>query len=240
MLDTVKDKYYQGWGNHISAIQDLKAQAGFLPDRETGYVTQMGRTPLSIKSQKYVGQNTNSALPALASKPGNNLQETLMNYMGQIQTQKPGTNRVLVRTHTHPTELNLPGKQIDISNIPKVPSPQDFINAASVYAIPQNTDLRYNKNKIYTQEAGKNVRYTYNVSDDIKNRMQTGGDPELLRYMATETLSMIPEQLKATVGAGINTLRGKGNFDELSNQYLNQNLLEKYKRMGYPIMREEF
>lgn len=240
MLENLRDKYYEGWGNHISAVQDVKAQMGFLPNRETAYVTQMGKTPLSLKGHKYVGDNTNTPLPALAVKPGKTTAETIVNYIGQIDRQPANSNRVLVRTHTHPTELNLKGKKIDIAKTAKVPSPQDFVNAASVYSLPQNNKLAYNKNKIFTKENGKNVRYTYDVSDKVKKRIKTEGTPALLKYMATENLSMIPEQLKAAGKAGVNTLRGKGKFDELNQGYLNENLLKKYRNMGYPITRQEF
>lgn len=236
MLDSIKDRYYQGWGNYLEAMQDLKAKSGFIPDRETSYVSQMGMTPFSIKSHKYMGDNLSTLIPGIASKPGRSNLETQSNYINDLGKQKPGTNRVLVRTHTHPTSIG----NMDISDIPKVPSPQDFVNAAHAYSLPQNKKVRYMRNKIYTKEGGKDVRYTYDISDDVKRRIDQGGDAEVMRYYGTETLSGLGENFKAMAGAGVDSLRGKGSFNDLANRYLNENILKKYQKMGYPISREEF
>lgn len=234
----IGDTYYQGLGNTLSGIQDLQARIGYTPDREIGYVTQAGKNPFSIRKQKYVGENTMSLVPPVASKSAKTMQGQYDNYIRDTDKFKPGSNRVLIKNHTHPSYLNskTSSSGIPIKNAP--PSPQDFLNAANTYSHPANSNLKYHKNSVLGKENGKTVRYTYDIPEALKEELKT--NPDRIQSLFLENrMNTALDTFTSSVQAIPETFIQKKNYGDAVQDIFDRKTAKRYSKMGYPVTREE-
>ena len=227
--------------NSLAAEQVRLAKKEYLKDREQAYLTQIAPTAPGkdkIQKLKYMGENGFVPLPGVAVKgvtPEDGLMGSLNKYFKTIEETKHIPNKTLVRTHTHPTIF----EGADVSDLAKPPSHPDMLNAASIYALPQNRNLKNNLNQVYTKENNRDVVYTYDIPPTLRESIQKHGNLAYIPWSVQHNLKNGVMDLVDSGRAGIDSITQGKPYMRAFIEHTNRNRFENYQKMGYPVSRKE-
>lgn len=225
LLDNVKDKYYDIWANVLEARNDSMAKNNYNSLIEDSYITQMGRTPFSIRTLKNTGNENTVALPH------------------SIPNTKNGSNRVVVKTHTHPRELI--NELFWNSPVKSPPSFLDMLNSQATYLDAANTNLKKTRNTIYTLEGNKPIKYSYAMSDKDNTLTKTLGrnptEDNAAAYLTNvlgNSLGYMGTSLKSTAQSYLSPKYREYPRSLRRDLHLVDNSLDFYKKKGYTVDRK--